>query len=264
MLIGGINPICSQQLKATGSDQQLHVVEVLPSADTLPANLLRMYVRFSKPMKPVGNLEKIHLISEEGNEVPGAIFNNVHELWNREQTRLTILLDPSRVKTGLLSHDERGRALVQGRRYELVIDALTDVDDHMTAPFTKSFYVTEEDFSSPDSDLWHIKMPRAGSQTPLVIQFPAMLDQLSLLQRLKLTDQENRPVAGKVEIAHQETAWRFYPATDWKQGGYILYVHSRLEDPSGNNLNGLFDHKAGSLRNDSEDTIESMIITIPE
>ncbi|MEM7513074.1 MAG: hypothetical protein AAF388_19250, partial [Bacteroidota bacterium] len=35
---------------------------IYPSADTLPENLLRMYIQFSSPMKTVGNLEKIQLL----------------------------------------------------------------------------------------------------------------------------------------------------------------------------------------------------------
>ncbi|MEM8897461.1 MAG: hypothetical protein AAGC85_05125 [Bacteroidota bacterium] len=213
-------------------------------------------------MKPVGNLEKIQLLDEKGNEVIGAIFNHVYELWNHEQTQLTILLDPSRVKMGLRSHEERGRALVRGKRYQLVIGALEDVKGRRTTPFTKSFMVEAEDVMPPNTDSWVFKMPKAGSKNPLMIKFPQMLDRLSLVQRLRLTDHNSQPVEGRIEIVNGETEWHFHPKDSWIAGQYIMYVHARLEDPSGNNLNGLFDHKPGMLKNEFEGKIETISLTL--
>ncbi|MEM9897100.1 MAG: hypothetical protein AAF789_12090 [Bacteroidota bacterium] len=256
MLIGFIHPIYSQKPEEVRMETQPYVVAVFPSSDTLPANLLRMYIHFSKPMRPIGNLEKIQLRDESGDEVAGAIFNNVYELWNHEQTQLTILFDPSRVKTGLRSHKERGRALSSGQKYELVIGELQDIDGNTTKSFTQVFTVADEDLSPPNTDLWVFSMPKAESKAPLIVRFPEALDRLSLLQRLKLTDTEKQPLTGHVKIADNETEWHFYPDENWVANDYILFVHSRLEDPSGNNLNGLFDHKPGTLRNDQEGNIE--------
>ena len=262
LLLGSLDPIFGQKLEVANREIQPQVIAVFPSADTLPTNLLRMYIHFSTPMKPFGNLEKIRLKDENGHEVMGAIFNNAFELWNHEQTQLTILLDPSRVKTGLISHEERGRALSIDKRYQLVIGALQDVNDRTTTPFTKSFTVGEEDLSPPNTDLWVFKTPEPESRDALVIKFPQLLDRLSLIQRLKLTDKEKNPIGGHVEIAHNESEWHFYPDHNWIPGRYILYVHSRLEDPSGNNLNGLFDHKVGSLKNAHEGKIETILINL--
>ncbi len=262
LLLGFIDPIFSQKSEEGSLAIAPHVIAVFPSSDTLAANILRLYIHFSNPMKPIGNLEHIQLQDEKGQEVVGAIFNNAYELWNHEQTQLTILLDPSRVKTGLRSHEERGRALLAGKNYQLVIGVLQDVEGRTTAPFTKSFTVSEEDLDPPNTDSWVFEIPKAGSQSPLIIKFPQMLDQLSLLQRLKLTDEDNIPIAGRIEIANEESEWHFHPYQNWLPIHYILYVHSRLEDPSGNNLNGLFDHEPGTLKNDQEGKIEAIPIKL--
>ena len=239
------------------------VTAVFPSADTLPENLLRMYVQFSEPMKTIGNLEKIKLLNEKGLEVRGAIFNNVYELWDREQQQLTLIFDPSRVKTGLEANERWGRALQAGKRYKLLIGPLEAVDGaQLKAAYTKSFYVGEADRLPPDPKRWALELPTANRPSPLIVRFPEMLDRLSLLQRLQLTDQNNRPLEGQVEISRQETEWRFVPTEKWSSGDYILYVHGRLEDPCGNNLNGLFDHRAGHLKNEQEGVIETIPITI--
>ncbi|NRB46738.1 MAG: hypothetical protein HRU41_03630 [Saprospiraceae bacterium] len=239
------------------------VMAVFPSADTLPANLLRMYIHFSKPMKTVGNLENIKLLDENHQEVMGAIFNNVHELWDHDQRQLTLILDPARVKTGLVAHQTMGRALQAGRYYTLSIEKLEDVDSKpLEETFTKTFWVEEEDIVAPNTENWKVHIPASNSKSPLVIQFPAMLDRLSLLQRVQLTDVNNQAIDGQVEIKGQETIWHFAPIRKWQAGGYNIYVHTRLEDPAGNNLNGLFDHEIGTLKRSQEDEIERIHFSV--
>jgi len=239
------------------------ITAVFPSSDTLPENLLRMYIHFSKSMKTIGNLEKIKLLDKNGAEVVGAIFNNVYELWDKEQKQLTLIFDPARVKTGLKTNENMGRALQLGEQYQLVIGQLEDVEGtQIKEAFIKSFYVSKEDRLSPNTKQWIVEIPKSNSQLPLIIYFPEMLDRLSLLQRLQLTDKNNQPLNGQIEIIKQKTGWRFVPTEKWSSGDYNLYIHARLEDPAGNNLNGLFDHKIGSLKNKQEGTIEKITITI--
>ncbi len=239
------------------------VTAVFPSTDTLPENLLRMYIHFSKSMKIIGNLEKIKLMDENDQEVVGAIFNNVYELWDKEQKQLTLIFDPSRVKTGLVVYKEKGRALQVGKNYQLVIGQLEDVEGNkLKEVFTKSFVVSKEDRLSPSTALWEIKTPQANTRSPLIVQFPDILDRLSLLQRLQLTAKNNEPISGKVTISKQETKWLFVPTKKWSADDYVLYIHGRLEDPCGNNLNGLFDHKIGNMKNEQEEFIESIHLKI--
>ena len=210
-------------------------------------------------MKTIGNLEKIKLIDQEGQEVVGAIFNNVYELWDKEQKHLTIIFDPSRVKTGLHAHERMGRALQEGKHYSLRIGMLEDVNGNpLRDTFTKSFFVGKEDKIAPNTENWKVHIPKKNSKAPFFIEFPAMLDRLSLWQRLQLTDSNNQPIAGHIEIKDQETTWHFTPDQEWSGGDFILYVHTRLEDPAGNNLNGLFDHKIGALKYPQEDKVEQI------
>ncbi|MEM9053528.1 MAG: hypothetical protein AAGC47_15850 [Bacteroidota bacterium] len=255
-------PLRSQDFKNSGGEPVTHVVAVFPTSDSLPANLLRMYVQFSQAMRPIDNLEKIKILDEDGQEIRGAIFNNSNELWNDEQTQLTLIFDPSRVKTGLRANEEMGRALIEGKKYQLVIDSLKDAEGNSTAPFSKSFIAIEEDLNAPTTADWTFVKPNIGSREPMTLRFPEPLDYLGLLQRIQLTDREKKPVSGRVEISVGETEWRLYPAEEWAEDEYILFVHSRLEDPSGNNLNGLFDHAIGTLKNEKEGTIETITIQL--
>ncbi len=225
------------------------VIAIYPSSDTLPENLLRMYLLFSSPMKTVGNVEHIRLFDAEGQEVHGAIFQGAYELWDLKQQQLTILFDPARVKKGLIAHEQLGRALKAGATFTLQIDPLEDVTHRpLVKTYIKSFYITHPDTLAPNVDTWKLTKPDIYTCSPLVLTFPDMLDQFSLLQRIVVTDVDTIKVAGNKRLGTNEKAWIFTPLQAWGPGLYHICINTRLEDPAGNNLNGLFDHKAGSLK----------------
>ncbi|MEM8847626.1 MAG: hypothetical protein AAGD17_11040 [Bacteroidota bacterium] len=218
-----------------------------------------MYIHFSTPMKTVGNLEKVKLVDENGNELKNVFFNNAYELWNKEQTQLTLILDPARVKTGLEANNTFGRALRPNSKCILIIDGLEDVHhQRMRKPFQKEINVEHADYQIPNTEKWQFNIPESNSKETFVVRFPQMLDYNSLRQRLLLTDSKKKPIKGLVDIKKHETEWHFSPNEPWQCGGYILHVNSRLEDPAGNNLNGLFDHEVGTLKYEKEGVVETI------
>ncbi|MDT0607725.1 hypothetical protein [Croceitalea rosinachiae] len=235
------------------------VQAVYPSSDKLPDNLLRIYIKFSKPMKTVNNLEKIKLMDGEGNIIENVFFNNVYELWNKEQKQLTLILDPARVKTGLHANMKYGRALIPGQNYKLIIDNIEDVNHQkMITAYTKKFTVESSDLTPPDIDSWNLGVPKSNTKDYITVYFPSMLDYFSLEQRLVVTDAEKNVIKGDVSIGKHEKSWLFTPDSFWREGEYFLFINTRLEDPSGNNLNGLFDHKIGALKYEKEGTTLSI------
>jgi|GEM_PF-4488641 len=103
----------------TGDSSSARVEEVYPSADELPENLLRFFIYFSAPMGSGGIHESFELLDGEGRPVPGVFLDSRYELWSPDRRRLTLLLDPGRVKTGLKAHNRLGRALIVGEEYRL-------------------------------------------------------------------------------------------------------------------------------------------------
>ncbi|MEM6878434.1 MAG: Ig-like domain-containing protein [Bacteroidota bacterium] len=232
------------------------VTHVYPSSDSLPTNLLRFYVQFSEPMKTVGNLEKIRLIDQEGQTLENTIFNNVYELWDPSQQQLTIILDPARVKTGLDAHETLGRALEVGKTYRLVINGLENTNHHaQRVAFEKTFHTIPADTVSPDIAKWQPFFPNAQSHDPISIHFSDIIDQHSLQTRIIVVDDHQQAIPGQVYLSDQERHWAFHPEQAWTSGQYHIYIHARLADPAGNNLNGLFDHPIGSLRYESEEEV---------
>ena len=83
--------------EATAGTPTTLVEEVYPTVDSVPMNLLRMYVQFSAPMT-VGDRsnEHIRLADEKGVAVDKAFLipTGGQELWDPAHTRLTLFLDP--------------------------------------------------------------------------------------------------------------------------------------------------------------------------
>ncbi|HAP63906.1 MAG TPA: hypothetical protein DCR93_31940 [Cytophagales bacterium] len=239
------------------------VLAVYPSADTLPENLLRMYVEFATPMKTTGNLSRIQLKDAQGQVLNGVLFDNVYELWDPDQRQLTLLFDPGRVKTGLQAHDALGRALTPGATYQLQVAGLEDIyHQSLTEPFIKSFVAGPPDTVAPNFEHWQIAAPHSQTQNPLRVTFPGTVDRMSLLHRLVVCDTALQPILGTVSVQQHETVWQFVPDSPWPSGTYTLNVNTRLEDPAGNNLNGLFDHPTGSLRYAQEGETVSIPFTV--
>jgi len=234
----------------------LTIEAIYPTSDSLPENLLRMYVVFSHPMKTTGNIENIKLINNKGKEIEGAIFNNVYELWDDSQKQLTVIFDPSRVKTDLIANKELGRALEPNQQFQLQIDTVEDIyGQKLQQPFIKTFRVIPQDTIAPNTKNWQLITSKHNSKQPLQLVFKTPLDRMSLLTRIKVVDEFKQEVKGKISISNKEMKWQFTPNDVWEKEKYSLLINSRLEDPSGNNLNGLFDHKTGSLKNEQEGKI---------
>ena len=231
------------------------VTKIFPSSDTLPANLLRMYVQFSEPMKTTGNLEKIVLLDENEREVKGAIFNNVYELWDKEQLQLTLIFDPARVKTGLQANEKLGRALKPNKNYQLILEGLETIDHRLISPYAKRFFVDVADTIQPNINNWNIAAPKIGTSSALKISLQQEADWMSLNHRLLVTDETGSFIDGRIEIGFDQKEWSFFPTEKWERKKYFLNVNTRFADPCGNNLNGLFNHSVGSLEYESEETI---------
>jgi hypothetical protein len=205
------------------------VTTIYPSADVLPANLLRFYIQFSAPMSRGEAAARLHLLDSKGKALP-AVFLAGEELWDPAGTRLTMTLDPGRIKRGLTSNMALGDAIVEGRQYTLAIDKeWSDARGvAMVEGFRKSFHGAPADRIPPDPKMWRMSAPPAGSRNPLVVNFGESLNH-ALLERMLRID-----VPGKISIPAGETEWRFIPESPWRAGAYRLMVNTAIEDLAGN------------------------------
>ena len=97
------------------------VTGIHPTAAEVPVNLLRFYIRFSAPMSEGGAAGQVRLARDDGSVIAGALLPAEHELWDASRRRLTVLLDPARIKRGLAGHRDAGYPLRPGQPFRLIV-----------------------------------------------------------------------------------------------------------------------------------------------
>ena len=238
------------------------VTQVFPSGACLPENLLRFYVRFSASMQRGRCGQQIALIDADGRPVPDALYRAPVELWDRSMRRLTILLDPGRLKRGVGPNRELGPPLKAGQKYTLAIGSgMVDLSGRpLRESFYKTFRVTEPVRQPVAVEQWKILPPAANSREPLAIMFPNALDWALLWHTITVASEAGQPIDGGIAIDQDERRWRFTPTTRWAAGGYSVRVASSLEDVCGNSLLEAFD---GPLRSAGDLTCKAPTRSIP-
>jgi hypothetical protein len=219
------------------------VSRVYPSADTLPENLLKFYVHFTAPMSRGNIYDHIRLRDESGRDVELPFLEIDEELWDATTTRLTLIIDPGRIKRGVRPLEEIGPALEAGKSYTLAIgrEWRDGVGNPLKENFQKAFKVAPPDREPPDPARWKIEAPRADSRDPLAVVFPEPMDHALSLRLIRVAGDRGGMVEGKVSLEEQERRWTFTPDNIWRRGRYQLIIHTTLEDLAGNNIGKPFE-----------------------
>jgi hypothetical protein len=214
------------------------VATIYPTTDTLPENQLKFYIQFTAPMSRGGAYEHLRLLDAEGKPVDLPFLELAEELWNPAGDRLTLLLDPGRVKQELKPREEEGPILAAGRRYTLAVDRNWPdaAGQPLAADCRKSFQVAAPDETCPDPKAWRLAIPRAGSRTALVVRFGESLDHALLHRMLWVVDEQGEQVPGEIEVGEGEKSWTFRPEQAWRPGRYRLTADTLLEDLAGNSI----------------------------
>ena len=220
------------------------VVAIYPTAAELPVNLLRVYVHFSAPMSEGWAARAIRVSREDTGETLYDVFLPPEpELWDPERKRLTMLLDPGRIKRGLVPNLEFGYPLVEGTTVRIAIDPTfrDAAGQPLRAGAERSYSIGPALRSRIDPNAWRLTAPAAGSRQPLLVQFDRPLDHGLLQHCLSVRDTAGWNVSGVAEIGEGERSWRFTPDGPWEAGEHQVVVEPRLEDVAGNSPARVFD-----------------------
>lgn len=223
------------------------VTGIYPSGDTLPENTLRFYIHFSVPMQPQVAFDYIELRDSSGSVDEAAFMRFKQELWNEDRTRLTVLIDPGRIKREVATNVELGPALRAGQQYTLAVNAGWPSADGSTVlpAFTKTFDVSQALRSRPSTHHWSTNIPCVGTRGPLIVAFDRPFDRHLLMRSLRIEADEGSMIEGKIDVALAEQIWRFTPNEPWPPEDLRLIADTRLEDVAGNNFQDLLDQVAG-------------------
>ena len=220
------------------------VVTIYPSADELPVNQLKLYVHFSSPMSEDWAARAVHVRRADNDEPLEGVFLAMEpELWDRERRRLTLLLDPGRIKRGLAPNAEAGYPLIEGVPVIVTVD--TEFRDAAGRPL-RTGVERRYEIGPPvrvrvNPADWRYHCPTVGSTDPLTVEFDRPLDHGLLEHSLWVHDAAGVALAGRGSAGPGERCWRFEPQSPWEEGRRLVIVDPRLEDLAGNSLIRVFD-----------------------
>lgn len=218
------------------------VTGLWPTAETLPANHLRFYIHFSRPMRGGQEIfDQIQLLDGDGKKIEDPWLRD--ELWDATGTLLVLYIHPGRIKWGVLLRMLLGPVLEPNRNYTLVLGAgLRDADGQpLGKEVRKAFKTTAEERLRLDLSTWKVAAPTAGGRDALTLTFPRPLDHMGLERFLRVLDGKGNAVEGKIEVSRDAKTWKFTPASVWQASDYKLAIDERLEDPCGNTPTRPFD-----------------------
>jgi hypothetical protein len=219
------------------------VTDIRPTAAAVPCNLLRLYVWFSAPMSEGCAAGNVRLASDGGGTIPGALLPGEHELWDASRRRLTVLLDPARIKRGLAGHREAGYPLRPGEPFRLVVDSgFRDAQGlPLRAGAQRRYEVGGEERRHVDPASWLLTVPPAGTSEPVQVAFGRPLDHGLLARCLHVAGPGGELIHGTPQISPGEQAWQLVPRRAWARGSHQLIVDPVLEDLAGNSVSRVFD-----------------------
>jgi hypothetical protein len=212
-------------------------VAIWPAASSLPANILRFYVEFSAPAEADFERENLSLRTASGDPIPDAFLILNEELWSADGRRLTIFMEPGRIKRGMGSATKHEPALAAGRSYRLEMATAGGVlvkDFEVLPPATKPIAEGE----------WTLALPKAGSRQPLSVAFGRVMDKAILDDEFDIRDPDGERVKGVRQLLDGRTL-RLVPESPWKRGPHHLLASPLLEDVCGNRVAEALDHRVG-------------------
>jgi hypothetical protein len=214
-------------------------IRISPAAEVLPANTLRFYIHFPRPGEAHFDRDNLWLLDDEEKVVPDPFLVLSQELWSVDGRRLTVLMEPGRIKRGLGEDPSHEPALVVGRSYSLVVTALGQ-----TA--RQTFRVGDPVLEALDENRWRLVPPTAGSLEPAELHFDRVMDAALCADEIGVLTPSGEVVQTCVSLAPDGTAARLTPSDPWRAEKHRLVVSERLEDVCGNRLGEALDHDLGA------------------
>jgi hypothetical protein len=220
------------------------VVGVQPTAPDLPENILRFHITFNEPMREGVVFDHVVFQRKDtGEEVAQVFYDNFYELWSDNHRRLTLIVDPGRVKTGLAANSEMGRAFVAGDEYILSVlpGWVSLAGEPLDTQFDYAFRAFPEIRSPMAPRDWKITF----ENRVLSILFDRPIDIYSLSAHAVPITEDDIAVDGRWDLDGNGRSAQFTI-----EGDAIptrLAIRNRFEDVAGNTIIAAFDHKSGTI-----------------
>jgi hypothetical protein len=218
------------------------LTQIFPSAAAIPENTLRFYLHFDRPMKSGGVYKRVRIVDEKNRPVDQPFLELDEELWNADQTRLTLLIDPGRIKQEVKPREDLGTVFRDGKSYSLVIDGSWESADDLPLgkEIRKPYRISAPVVTAPTPAEWKISPP-ARKTSAVTLTFPKSMDAGLLMRCISVVDATGTPIAGEVTLGIDEKSWSLTPKQPWAPANYQFVVDTLLEDVSGNGIDRPFE-----------------------
>jgi len=216
-----------------------------PSCDTVPSNLLKMYLQFSGPMSEGKSSQYVQLFdATTGDTVKNAFLDLQPELWNEDGTVLTLWLDPGRIKQDLIPNKKLGVVMKDNNKYRLNVAKGWRSKNGLglKQDYSRTFVASKRDVTKPDIRSWNVDV----KGDTVVLGLNEALDWSLLHSTISLDDALPKTITEPCE----RKIFMFFGKLS--PGDHTLTIESRLEDLAGNNLNRLFETDVTTPSNNSQ------------
>ena len=210
-------------------------IRIYPFSKILPANILRFYIHFSRPAEAHFDRKQLWLLNDKEQVIHEPFLVLSQELWSLDGLRLTILMEPGRIKRGLGTGPAHDPAFVVGQTYSLVVTVLGHSKRHV-------FHVSDPVLKELDESCWRLISPVAGSFDPVILYFERVMDAALLENEIGVLLHTGEVIQAQVLLAQGGTAAQIIPTRPWRAEEHFLVASERLEDVCGNRLGEALDH----------------------
>lgn len=210
-----------------------------PSCDTVPSNLLKIYLQFSEPMQEYRSSGFVQLFdAATGDTIRDAFLDLKPELWNEDGTVLTLWIDPGRIKQDLVPNKELGVVLEQRHSYRLEVAKGWKSKKGVTTSnnYSRRFVTSTRDVTKPNVDDLSVVV----RNDTIVVNLKETLDWMLLNQSVSIWS-DNHIKRSKTFSEVCERQLLIVPDPVLGRGKYELRFDALLEDLAGNNFNRLFE-----------------------
>ena len=215
-----------------------------PDEPELPANHLKFYVHFTRPMRPTESWEHFSLKDLRTGKLVPRPFRHI-DLWDEQNRRLTLWFHPGRQKTGVNLNEDLGGILTAGHSYLLLIDPewKTQTGKPLDLSVKKRYYFTaiDADHEQPAPNNWELTPPTADTVQPLIISFGEMLDFATAGKAVTTCSCNEELIEFSQQADWDGTRVKIFPSKPWATGNYTIALNPRLEDLAGNSLERPFE-----------------------
>lgn len=210
-------------------------VTLWPPQAAWPENLLRFHLVFARPMDAWHAMDHLALDAATEAAAATALLDLQDGLWNPQQTVLTVLLHPGRVKRGI---GALGAALRPGDAVLLRLSGT--MADAEGSPLGRdvTFRITVVPAVRTTFQLPAAIAP-FGRHAAVSLDLGRPLDLLGATEGLRLTDTSGQPVAHRAEPSALGVILR--PATVWPDHVLRLAAAPWLEDACGHRQQAPFE-----------------------